>query len=122
MLTWNNLSTWNSSFLDLSSIEVDLKKEKEEEKEPDPKKKNGRRRRRKRKRRTETRYLENADPKKKKKNREHDLENADPKKRKKKNRRFGQSDVENVETQVLKTRVTCGFFSISNCHHLQLKS
>ena len=28
MQVWNNLSTWNSSLLDLRSIEVDLKKEK----------------------------------------------------------------------------------------------
>ena len=28
MQVWNNLSTWNSSLLDLRSIEVNLKKEK----------------------------------------------------------------------------------------------
>ena len=37
MLTWNNLSTWNSSFLDSSSIEINLKKPNEEE-EPNTKK------------------------------------------------------------------------------------
>ena len=37
MLRWNNISTWNLSFLDSSSIEINLKKPNEEE-EPNTKK------------------------------------------------------------------------------------
>ena len=35
-MRWNNLFTWNSSFLDLSSVEVDLKKKKNLKKEEKP--------------------------------------------------------------------------------------
>ena len=37
-MRWNNLFTWNSSFLDLSSVEVDLKKKKKKKKKKNLKK------------------------------------------------------------------------------------